>query len=55
MEIYFDENGNQIPTEPKTVSWINSYIKLLVEEEMLLKDIFVSGEISNFKNHSHME
>lgn len=52
MEIYFDENGNQIPTEPKTVSWINSYIKLLVEEEMLLKDIFVSGEISNFKKHS---
>lgn len=52
MEIYFDDNGNQIPTEPKTVSWINSYIKLLLEEEMLLKDIYVCGEISNFKKHS---
>ena len=43
MEIYFDDNGNQIPREPKTVSWINDYIKLLLEEEILLQDILVVG------------
>ena len=52
MEIYFDDNGNQIPREPKTVSWINDYIKLLLEEEILLQDILVVGEISNYKKHS---
>ncbi len=52
MEIYFDDNGNQLPPEPKTVSWVNDYIKLLIEEEMLLQDVYVCGEISNFKKHS---
>ena len=52
MEIYFDDNGNQLPAEPKTVSWVNDYIKLLLEEEVLLQDILVVGEISNFKKHS---
>lgn len=52
MHYCFDENGNEILPEPKTVSWVNDYIKLLVEEEMLLQDIYISGEISNFKKHS---
>ncbi len=52
MHYCFDENGNEILPEPKTVSWVNDYIKLLIEEEMLLQDIYISGEISNFKKHS---
>ncbi len=48
----FDENGNELLPETKTVSWVNDYIKQLIEEEMQLKDIYVSGEISNFKLHS---
>ncbi|MBQ8545882.1 MAG: exodeoxyribonuclease VII large subunit [Clostridia bacterium] len=52
MQFSFDEYGNEILPEPKTVSWVNDYVKLLIEEEMLLQDIFVSGEISNFKKHS---
>lgn len=52
MQFNFDEYGNQILPEPKTVSWLNDYIKLLIEEEMLLQDIYVVGEISNFKKHS---
>lgn len=47
----FDENGNEIPPVPKTVSEINEYIRSLIEEEMLIQDIYVVGEISNFKNH----
>ena len=52
MHYCFDENGNEILPEPKTVTWVNDYIKLLIEEEMLLQDIYISGEISNFKKHS---
>ncbi|MBQ7352984.1 MAG: exodeoxyribonuclease VII large subunit [Clostridia bacterium] len=37
---------------PKTVSEINEYIKALIDEEMILQDIYIQGEISNFKNHS---
>lgn len=47
----FDENGNQILPTPKTISEINEYIKSLIEQEMLIQDIYVVGEISNFKNH----
>lgn len=35
-----------------TVYQTNNYIKGLLEEDVLLSDIFVQGEISNFKNHS---
>ena len=48
----FDENGNQMMPEPKTVTWINEYIKSLLEEERQLQDVYVSAEISNFKHHS---
>ncbi len=51
MQFSFDENGNEILPEPKSVSEINDYIKSLIEEEMLLQDIYVKGEISNFKKH----
>ena len=35
-----------------TVSQINHYIKRLLEEDALLYELQVEGEISNFKNHS---
>jgi len=31
---------------------LNSYIKSLLEEDIILNDIFIEGEISNFKLHS---
>lgn len=34
-----------------TVSQLNSYVKVLLESDDNIRDIFVSGEISNFKNH----
>ncbi len=34
-----------------TVSKINSYIKMLISEDFLLKNISVSGEVSNCKYH----
>lgn len=52
MEYIFDENGNEIIPEPKTVSQINEYIKCLIEEEVMLRDVLVVAEISNFKKHS---
>lgn len=48
----FDDNGNQILPEPKSISWVNEYVKSLIEEEMQLQDIYVCAEISNFKHHS---
>ncbi|MBQ3040955.1 MAG: exodeoxyribonuclease VII large subunit [Clostridia bacterium] len=48
----FDENGNPLMPEPKTITWVNEYVKSLLEEEMQLQDIYVSAEISNFKHHS---
>lgn len=47
----FDENGNELPPIPKSISAINEYVKLLIEEEALLQDVYAIGEISNFKNH----
>ncbi|MDE6181998.1 MAG: exodeoxyribonuclease VII large subunit, partial [Eubacteriales bacterium] len=35
-----------------SVSQINNYIKLLLEDDVLLNDIFIKGEISNFKKHT---
>ena len=52
MQFTFDEYGNEILPEPKTVTWLNDFVKLLIEEEMLLQDVYISGEISNFKKHS---
>ena len=52
MRYSFDENGNEIMPTPKTVSEINDYIKEMIDEEMVLQDIYIQGEISNFKNHS---
>lgn len=37
--------------KPITVSQLNSYIKALFESDGNLFDLFVSGEISNFKKH----
>ncbi len=48
----FDEDGNELPPETRSVSWVNDYIKSLIEEEVQLQDFYVCGEISNFKNHS---
>lgn len=48
----FDDDGNEIMPEVKSVTWVNDYISGLLGEEMILQDIYVSGEISNFKYHS---
>ena len=34
-----------------TVSQINTYIKSIIEQDLNLENIYVSGEISNFTNH----
>ncbi len=41
-------------TEPKiaTVSQINGYIKKILDSNIILNDIWIKGEISNFKLHS---
>jgi exodeoxyribonuclease VII large subunit len=35
-----------------TVSTINGYIKGLISKDMILSNLWIRGEISNFKNHS---
>lgn len=35
-----------------TVSQLNRYIKLKIDHDIKLKDIYISGEISNFTNHA---
>ena len=34
-----------------TVSEINAYLKNLMDSDLILRDIWISGEISNFKHH----
>ena len=36
-----------------TVSQVNSYLKGIIENDLFLNDIYVEGEISNFKYHSN--
>ena len=48
----FDERGREMLPPSKTVSEVNEYIKLLIEEEIQLQDLYISAEISNFKHHS---
>ena len=37
--------------EPITVSFLNKYIKEKVAEDEYLNNVYVKGEISNFKHH----
>jgi len=48
----FDEHGRELLPPSKTVSEVNEYIKLLIEDEIQLQDLYISAEISNFKHHS---
>jgi exodeoxyribonuclease VII large subunit len=34
-----------------TVTQVNTYIKSLIDEDINLNAVIISGEISNFKNH----
>ena len=52
MNYRFDDDGNILPPEPKSIYEINCYIKDLIEEEALLQEVCAVGEISNFKKHS---
>jgi len=48
----FDDNGNALAPESKSVTEINEYIKWLIDGEMQLQDVYVVGELSNFKRHT---
>lgn len=48
----FDDNGNLMQPKSKSVTEINEYIKWLIDGEMQLQDIYVVGELSNFKKHT---
>ena len=48
----FDDNGNLLPQKNKTVTEINEYLKWLIDGEMQLQDLYVVGELSNFKKHT---
>ena len=37
--------------EPITVTKLNSYIKALIDHDEILNNIYIKGEISNFKRH----
>lgn len=43
-------NYKSSPEAAVSVSELNEYIKMLVESDMILADVYVRGEISNFKN-----
>ena len=34
-----------------SVTQLNTYVRLIMERDVVLKSVFVAGEISNFKNH----
>lgn len=34
-----------------SVTQLNTYVRCILEEDVVLKSVFVAGEISNFKNH----
>lgn len=51
MNYRFDDEGNVLPPQPKSIYEINTYVKGLIEEEALLQDVYAVGEISNFKHH----
>lgn len=36
---------------PMTVGELNSYIKDVIDNDMMLNNVYIKGEISNFKNH----
>ena len=44
--------GTRAYTEPISVAEINTFIKNIFDSEPLLSDVYVRGEISNFKAHS---
>ncbi|MBR2447646.1 MAG: exodeoxyribonuclease VII large subunit, partial [Clostridia bacterium] len=37
--------------QPVSVRQLNLYAKSLIEGDLRLNDVYVTGEISNFKNH----
>ena len=34
-----------------SVTQLNEYVKSLVDADVRLRDVYIKGEISNFKNH----
>ena len=40
-----------IRPEPISVSQLNNYIKEKIDEDEFLNNIYIKGEISNFKHH----
>lgn len=40
-----------IRPEPMTVSSLNNYIKNIIDEDEMLNNVYIKGELSNFKKH----
>ena len=38
-----------------TITEVNRYIKEIINEDLLLRKVYLKGEISNFKNHISFE
>ena len=43
---------NKVKTNTLTVSQVNTYLKGLIEDDVIMSSVWVKGEISNFKHHS---